>query len=71
MIAVTSLLIMRGASAEEHASEDDWRGTSTPCTDAPPNSADVTDWLRTMYEDIFEAVFGSWLGNYSCPFVSV
>lgn len=30
---------------------------------------DIADWLQAMYEDVFEVVFGSWLGNYSCPFV--
>lgn len=31
-------------------------------------STEVSEWLRAMYEDAFEAVFGSWLGNYCCPF---
>ncbi|KAH8688706.1 hypothetical protein BGW36DRAFT_392055 [Talaromyces proteolyticus] len=32
-------------------------------------SADHAEWLRGIYESIFEDVFGSWLGNYSCPYV--
>lgn len=32
---------------------------------------DTHEWLREIYEGIFEDVFGSWLGNYSCPYVSV
>ncbi|QGA17429.1 hypothetical protein EYB26_005100 [Talaromyces marneffei] len=30
---------------------------------------DTHEWLREIYEGIFEDVFGSWLGNYSCPYV--
>lgn len=69
MIAVAMLLITWSLSPDEHASDGDWHGTSTPCTPAPTMSTDVADWLLTMYEEGFEAVFGSWLGNYSCPFV--
>ncbi|RAO66004.1 uncharacterized protein BHQ10_002016 [Talaromyces amestolkiae] len=36
----------------------------------PPSIADDThEWLREIYEGIFEDVFGSWLGNYSCPYI--
>lgn len=46
----------------------DVRGQST-ATEAPPKlTQEISDWLRDMYEDAFEAVFGSWLGNYCCPF---
>ncbi|RHZ48569.1 uncharacterized protein CDV56_100084, partial [Aspergillus thermomutatus] len=36
----------------------------------PPvgTTPDIENWLRAMYENVFEAVFGSWLGSYSCPF---
>lgn len=43
-------------------------GTPTPSTRSSLISLEVSDWLRSMYEDVFEQVFGSWLGNYSCPF---
>ncbi|KAI2790116.1 hypothetical protein POX_d05621 [Penicillium oxalicum] len=43
-------------------------GTPTPSARSSLTSLEVTDWLRSMYEDVFEQVFGSWLGNYSCPF---
>ncbi|KAJ4156674.1 hypothetical protein NW754_008315 [Fusarium falciforme] len=26
-------------------------------------------WLETLYREGFEAVFGSWMGRYSCPFL--
>jgi hypothetical protein len=34
------------------------------------NANDI-EWLQWIYMNIFEGVFGSWLGNYSCPYVSV
>jgi hypothetical protein len=43
-------------------------GTPTPSASSSLISLEVSDWLRSMYEDVFEQVFGSWLGNYSCPF---
>ncbi|KAJ5489289.1 hypothetical protein N7539_004179 [Penicillium diatomitis] len=43
-------------------------GTPTQSVRSSMVSLDVTDWLRSMYEDVFEQVFGSWLGSYSCPF---
>ncbi|KFA50696.1 hypothetical protein S40293_04907 [Stachybotrys chartarum IBT 40293] len=33
-----------------------------------PSTIDV-DWLQTLYREGFEAVFGSWMGRYSCPFL--
>ncbi|KAJ5160365.1 uncharacterized protein N7482_007369 [Penicillium canariense] len=43
-------------------------GTPTPSARSQIICREVADWLRLMYEDVFEQVFGSWLGNYSCPF---
>ncbi|KAJ5370433.1 uncharacterized protein N7496_006525 [Penicillium cataractarum] len=43
-------------------------GTPTPSARSSLVSLEVSNWLRSMYEDVFEQVFGSWLGNYSCPF---
>ncbi|KAJ3459941.1 hypothetical protein MRS44_016014 [Fusarium solani] len=28
-----------------------------------------SQWLDTLYREGFEAVFGSWMGRYSCPFL--
>jgi hypothetical protein len=28
-------------------------------------------WLDTLYREGFEAVFGSWMGRYACPFLYV
>lgn len=29
------------------------------------------EWLSTIYREGFEAIFGSWMGRYSCPFLLV
>ncbi|KAH7305201.1 hypothetical protein B0I35DRAFT_400396 [Stachybotrys elegans] len=34
-----------------------------------PLSGSDREWLQTIYLEGFEAVFGSWLGRYSCPFL--
>jgi hypothetical protein len=66
-----TLLTRQGSRAEEGAFNNDQCGHPTQSTPAPAVSTDVADWLYSMYEDVFEAVFGSKLGNYSCPFVYV
>ncbi|KAJ4263105.1 hypothetical protein NW762_006723 [Fusarium torreyae] len=39
----------------------------------PGDSVDLENfdskWLDTLYREGFEAVFGSWMGRYSCPFL--
>jgi hypothetical protein len=42
----------------------------------PHPAADVltaldAQWLSTIYREGFEAIFGSWMGRYSCPFLFV
>ncbi|KAH7176721.1 hypothetical protein EDB81DRAFT_864231 [Dactylonectria macrodidyma] len=49
--------------------------SSTPhhlvLADAGPNILSDVDskWLQGLYREGFEAVFGSWMGRYSCPFL--
>ncbi|KAJ5675152.1 uncharacterized protein N7477_005086 [Penicillium maclennaniae] len=47
--------------------DDGWHGATEPQIFSH-TASDFSDWLSAMYEGVFEAVFGSWLGNYSCPF---
>lgn len=47
-----------------------WR--ASPLKDSPENvNMDNVDvrWLDTLYREGFEAVLGSWMGRYSCPFL--
>lgn len=61
-----------GKSKEDEDSVDgNGRETRFPPDCLRSMSEDISDWLGNMYEDVFESVFGSWLGNYSCPFASV
>ncbi|CCT72279.1 uncharacterized protein FFUJ_12130 [Fusarium fujikuroi IMI 58289] len=39
------------------------------CPSPITNSEEDSRWLDTLYREGFEAVFGSWMGRYACPFL--
>lgn len=63
-----SLLILAHLFSVDGSPAHRDHGTPTPSVRSSLISLEVSEWLRSMYEDVFEQVFGSWLGNYSCPF---
>lgn len=59
---------MRYPRNTEYSRSDDGWHVATELRGYSLTASDSSDWLSAMYEGVFEAVFGSWLGNYSCPF---
>jgi hypothetical protein len=59
-----------GESSTSVVPEPSWRASRLK--DSPQNvNMDNVDvrWLDTLYREGFEAVLGSWMGRYSCPFL--
>ncbi|KYG50053.1 hypothetical protein M433DRAFT_579 [Acidomyces richmondensis BFW] len=67
-----------GVERFESSRPDNWITRNNSDLSATTNTTEYSQdllndtecqWLQTIYEDCFEAIFGSWMGAHACPFL--